>query len=113
MSSKRRSGVGMRLMFAGRSVKGTRVSPCARAGSAHSGTPSAARPAIARLPLRMSRRSRHAFKIIMLHIMLPFGVLGAGETGCPDATHDPHSTVTFGRRGPGFGPLDVVGPPQV
>src|SRR6185369_332788 len=38
------------------SVKGTNVSPCASAGSAHSGRPKALRPAIARLDFKIARR---------------------------------------------------------
>src|SRR6185503_12840426 len=55
-SSRRRSGGVSHRTFSGRSVKGTMVSPCASAGSAHSGMPRTPSPANARLPLRMSRR---------------------------------------------------------
>src|SRR5262245_18247354 len=46
-SSCRVIGVGVKFAFAGRSVNGTTVSPCASAGSTHSGRPRAARPATA------------------------------------------------------------------
>src|SRR5262245_41673213 len=56
MSMSRRSTVGLRSIFSGRSVNGTSVSSCAKAGRAHSGAPIILSPANARPPLSISRR---------------------------------------------------------
>jgi hypothetical protein len=56
MSMIRRSGAEDSVIFSGRSVNGTSVSPWASAGSIHSGRPATVSPASARLLLRISRR---------------------------------------------------------
>src|SRR3954468_11670216 len=73
MSSVRRSALGVRLMFAGRSVNGTMVSPCASAGIAQS-VPSVSRPPAASPLFNVSRR---LIFCDMLRILSPFLVAPA------------------------------------
>src|SRR5580765_1449135 len=56
MSRTRTTSLGLVAKFAGMSVNGTSVSPAASTGSAHSGIPTAARPAAASPPFRIVRR---------------------------------------------------------